>query len=244
MKYLYVANWKMNLSYRKSLDFCTQNLAHLNLLSKSAKIIICPSLVALAPIIEIFKNSAIKIGAQNCSAYKAGSYTGEVSAQDLKEAGASYCIIGHSERRIYFGETTQDILTKIELLYTNNIMPIICIGETQEDFLHKKTIAALQQQLEPILTKIIQQKYEHVIIAYEPFWAIGTGIIPEDTYLEEIFRWLKNHVSNHKAHLLYGGSINTTNINQLKTIEHIDGFLIGGASTDFGEFKNLIENQD
>ena len=240
MKYLYVANWKMNLSYRKSLDFCTQNRHHLDLLSKSAKIIICPSLVALAPITEILKNSAITIGAQDCSVHEAGSYTGEVSAQDLKEAGASYCIIGHSERRIYFGETTQDILKKIDLIYRNGIIPIICIGETQEDFLHKKTIAALQQQIDPILAKITQQKYAHAIIAYEPFWAVGTGIIPEKTYLEEIFSWLKNHVSTHKVQLLYGGSINAANIQQLKAVKHIDGFLIGGASTDFREFQEII----
>src|SRR5438477_3504807 len=146
MKHLYVANWKMNMLYRASLDFCTNNLTQLQTLAKSAQIVICPSFVALAPLAEIFKNNAVAVGAQNCAEYEAGSYTGEVSAESLAEVGVTYCIIGHSERRIYYGETTESIIKKIDLLHSNTISPIICIGESKDAFLQQKTIEALTEQ--------------------------------------------------------------------------------------------------
>src|SRR5690606_20223351 len=129
MKYIYIANWKMNLGYHESISYCIQNLDRLQTLSNVTHIVLCHSFVALAPIIEILKNSSISIGTQNCSVYKSGSYTGEVSAQSLAEIGVTYCIVGHSERRMYFGETTDTIIKKINLLLDNNIQPIICIGE-------------------------------------------------------------------------------------------------------------------
>ncbi len=245
MNYLYIANWKMNLSYSQSLDFCTNNIDQLNALVYSAQVVLCPSFVALGPIAQVLKKSSITIGAQNCSEFESGSYTGEVSAASLAEIGVSYCIVGHSERRIYFGETTEKIIKKINLLYANAMMPIICIGENKEEFLQKKTIHALTEQLEPILKTFVHQQYKHIIIAYEPFWAIGTGIIPENTYLEEISIWLKNYVAEFAPdctmQLLYGGSINEKNIHQLKTIKLIDGFLIGGASTNFETFCGIIK---
>lgn len=238
----------MNISYRQSLDFCTNNIDQLNALAYSAHIVLCPSFIALEPIAEMLKKTAVKIGAQNCSEFDSGSYTGEVSAASLAEIGVKYCIVGHSEQRIYCGETTEKIIKKIDLLYSNNIMPVICIGENKDAFLQQKTIDALTEQLEPILKTIVHQQYKHIIIAYEPFWAIGTGIIPENTYLEEIFTWLKNYSAESSAHnkvqLLYGGSINEKNIHQLKTIKYIDGFLIGGASTDFKTFSEIIKTMD
>ena len=234
----------MNLSFNESVSFCKNNKEQLEQLATNNHIILCPSFIALAPIAEIFKSSAIAVGAQNCSEYENGSYTGEVSAQSLAEVGATYCFIGHSERRIYYGETTETIVKKIDLLYKNNITPIICIGETKEDFLHKKTFDALTQQLELILKTIAYQKYDRVIIAYEPFWAIGTGIIPEDKYLEEIFAWLQKYVDSYLPHikkqLLYGGSVDEKNIHQLKNISDVDGFLVGSASTDCEKFKKII----
>jgi triosephosphate isomerase len=245
MKYLYVANWKMNMSYRQSLDFCRNNLDQLNTLAHSARIVLCPSFVALEPMAQIIKKSDVAIGAQNCSEYEGGAFTGQVSAASLAEVGVTYCLVGHSEQRIYCGETTEKIIKKIALLYSHTIMPIICIGENKDAFLQQKTIAALTEQLEPILTTIAYQQYKHIIIAYEPFWAIGTGIIPENKYLEEIFAWLQQFIALHAPHattqLLYGGSINEKNIHQLKTIKHIDGFLIGGASTDFETFYEIIK---
>ena len=245
MRYLYVANWKMNMSFSKSLSFCTHNSSQLRMLATSADVVICPSFVALAPISELFKNSEIHLGAQSCSEHAAGSYTGEISAQSLAEIGVTHCIVGHSERRIYYEETTDAIVRKINLLYQNNIQPIICIGEKKEDFLNKATFTVLMEQLRPIIAAVAQQTHKQIIIAYEPVWSIGAGIIPEDAYLQEIFTWLTRllhqELTGYTIQLLYGGSVNSKNIHQLKTIEHVDGFLIGGASTDFKEFSEIIE---
>jgi triosephosphate isomerase (TIM) len=246
MNYIYIANWKMNLSFNQSISFCTQHSTALQQLAhNNATIIICPSFVALASVAELFKKSSIAVGAQNCSHYEQGAYTGEVSAQSLAQAGATYCIIGHSERRTYFNETNTIIAQKTTLLMAHAIQPIICIGETKTDFESKKVHAILTQQLEPLFTAIQRSVITiPLIIAYEPVWSIGTGIIPEYSYLKNIFGWLKETIThnlpNHKVHLIYGGSVNPTNSIELKKIPFIEGFLIGSASTNFNEFADII----
>ena len=245
MKYLYVANWKMNMSFDESINFCKNNSNALQQLSNNAtEVVICPSFVALAPITVLLKNSTIAVGAQHCSEHKSGAYTGEVSALSLAQAGITYCIVGHSEQRMYHHETTEKIINKIKLLYANNITPIICIGETEKDFLNKQTFTILTQQLEPILNNLSGGRQRHIIIAYEPVWSIGTGIIPEQKQLHDVFTWLADllHVQlpDYTAQLLYGGSVNQSNIAELKKIPPINGFLIGGASTQFDQFKNII----
>lgn len=247
MKYLYVANWKMNLSFNQSISFCKNNYKDLQQLSNATtEIVICPTFVELTPIADLFKNSTIAIGAQDCSEHALGAYTGEVSALSLAEIGATYCIVGHSEQRMYHGETTESIIKKIYLLYASNIVPIICIGESHKDFLDKKTFTVLTEQLEPILTAIAQQteKSNRLIIAYEPIWSIGTGIIPETEQLTQVFTWLAElthqQLPNHTIQLLYGGSVNPSNIAELKKIPPINGFLIGGASTDLEQLTKII----
>lgn len=247
MKHLYVANWKMNTSFTTSINFCTNNLEKLHAFANTVNIVLCPSFVALAPIVGILKNSAIEIGAQNCSEYESGSYTGEVSAESLAEVGVTYCIIGHSERRMHYGETTDAIVKKINLLHKYNIQPIICIGETQEHFLSKATFTVLTEQIMPLIKYLDQQKNKRITIAYEPTWSIGSGIIPENAYLQEVFAWLskllRQQLQNYTIQLLYGGSVNRKNIDQLKNIPHINGFLIGTASTDFEEFSAIITQE-
>lgn len=237
----------MNITFNQSINFCKNNSNALQQLSHTTTgIVICPSFVAITPIAEILKNSTIAIGAQNCSEYSLGAYTGEVSALSLAEVGLTYCIVGHSERRMYYSETTDNIIKKIYLLYAANILPIICIGETHTDFLDKKTYTVLTEQLKPILTAITQQQEhsKHIIIAYEPVWSIGTGIVPTLEQLTTVFAWItkqiKLHLPEHTIQLLYGGSVSKNNIVALKKTPLINGFLIGGASTDFEEFKDII----
>jgi triosephosphate isomerase len=245
MKYIYIANWKMNLSFKQSIAFCTDNAKALNdLAHDTAGIILCPSFDALANIANIFNTSSIAIGAQNCSEYNLGAYTGQVSAASLADINIKYCIVGHSEQRIYFHETTEQIIEKIELLFANNITPIICFGETQQDYQNKKTKIVLQDQLNPIIKTVAQHKNKSTIFAYEPVWSIGTGIIPTHTELTSIFTWiadtLHQQLPHHTYHLVYGGSVSVDNITMLKQIPHIDGFLIGNASTQFEDFKKII----
>jgi triosephosphate isomerase len=132
-------------------------------------------------------------------------------------------------------------------LYAAHIVPIICIGESNQDFLNKQTLPVLKEQLEPILSAINQQQHhnKHIIIAYEPIWSIGTGIIPEEQQLNTVFEWLAElmhqKLSHYTVQLLYGGSVNPQNITQLKKVSFINGFLIGSASADFEQFKNIID---
>lgn len=245
-KYLYVASWKMNLSFNQSIAFCTNNKNELSSLAATHNIVLCPSFDAIASINTILKNTKVIVGAQNCSEQATGAYTGEVSAISLAEIGVQYCIIGHSERRMYYGETTEQIIKKIYLLYATNIVPIICIGEAHTDFLNNKTHDVLTAQLYPVIEAIQQQKEKNkkIVIAYEPVWAIGTGIIPEQQQLTSVFAWLSdfahNQLHDYDIQLLYGGSVNQNNIEELKKIEPINGFLIGSASTEFEQLKNII----
>ncbi len=252
MNYLFVANWKMNIHFSKAINFVKDNTAKLRTLGESNenKLILCPSFIALSSMITPLSKTNVGIGAQNCSQHKQGAFTGEVSAQSLAELGCQYCIVGHSERRIYFGETNEMVAEKVARLCEHNIQPIICIGETKKEFENKQVYEVLTSQLAPIL-KVLKttrhdqvKKYEQLIIAYEPIWSIGTGIIPESTYLEQVFIWLGEHIKKHlpdtKLQLLYGGSVNEDNIADLKQILYINGFLIGGASTDFQKLKKIV----
>lgn len=234
----------MNMPYGKSLDFCHRYKNQLITLAQSADIVLCPQFLVLASMSEIFRNTSIAIGAQNCSEYETGSYTGEISSQSLAEIGIRYCIVGHSERRMLFGETNPTIAKKIVLLLQHNITPILCIGETKEQFENKGTCTVLNEQLKPILQSLTPN-IQSIIIAYEPVWSIGTGIVPEITYLEEVFSWITKIAHHYAPHctiqLLYGGSITEKNSAQLKKIPHINGFLIGGASIDFEQFSLIIK---
>lgn len=201
----------------------------------------CPSFDALAPITQLFKASNVYVGAQNCAAHQKGAYTGEICPQSIRECGAHYCIVGHSERRQHFGETNEVVAQKMELLLQNNVIPIVCIGETGQEYTDKKTYNILQKQLLAIFNSAKNKK---IYIAYEPLWAIGTGIAAKSDYLQNIFTWLQTYCSkvlcSDGYKLLYGGSVNDNNAQDLKKITCLDGFLIGGASLDFQKFQNIV----
>ncbi len=240
---LFVANWKMNKPFSQAVQFCKNNLAELQQLSTSKnKIVICPSFESINAIAQICTNT-IAIGAQDCSEYGTGPYTGQVSARSLAESGCSYCIVGHSERRTLCGETNEKIARKVNQLFEQSLVPIICIGETKQEHDKEQTIAVLQAQLAP-LVPIIQASDKPFIIAYEPIWSIGTGIIPEPAKLKNIYSWLDAHVASisqpNRWQLLYGGSINETTAPKLQSINTINGYLIGDASLDIQKFKKIV----
>lgn len=205
-------------------------------------LVLCPSYIAITPLHRILQqNSALHLGAQNCAAYTQGAYTGEVDALSLKQAGCSYCIVGHSERRTLFGETNQMVADKVIQLHRAEIIPIVCIGETQEEQLQNATYDVLAAQLAPILAHAAGKP---IIIAYEPIWAIGTGNTPSFDTLSTLFAWLSMYVTDtsptNAFRFLYGGSVDKNSISMLKKVPHIDGFLIGGASCDFNTLKNIV----
>jgi triosephosphate isomerase len=241
---LFVANWKMSMPFHAACSFVQDNKHELEKLAAptGTTIVLCPSFVALDALVKMVHNMSIYIGAQNCSDHLAGAFTGEVDAQSLQQINCSYCIIGHSERRSLFRETSEEVAQKAKFLLEHTIIPIICIGETKEQYEAQQTFDILEKQLAPVWQVIDQPT--NVVIAYEPVWSIGTGIIPEKEYLQKIFDWLSKQCSQYLSkmivQLIYGGSVDQNNAKDLAQIAKMDGFLIGGASLDFQKFKNIV----
>jgi triosephosphate isomerase len=245
MKYLLVANWKMYLTYEQEIAWAqTYGIALIEVAQQAeAQIILCPSFVSIATFAAYFSTSSIKIGAQNCSAHQAGSYTGQVAAQSLAQAGCSYVLIGHSERRTLHHEAADVLISKLKQAYENNLIPLLCIGESQDLYERQQTLMFLEQELK-ILPPLKSLNPAQLIIAYEPQWAIGTNIIPIQQELTHIIEVIKRQVTEYlpqtKITLLYGGSVNKTTVTTLQACPNLDGFLIGKASIDFQTFKKIL----
>ena len=238
-KYMYfIANWKMFGSL-KSLDSLHKVVKFLKSFkkNKNLKIIYCPPNVLIRPMTKKLKNSSIMVGAQNChSNENYGAFTGNVNSKMLKDVGAQYVIIGHSENRRE-GETDKLINLKIKNSLKCGLKVIFCIGETLKDKKKRITKKILSNQLKYGLDKI--KNKNNILIAYEPVWSIGTGLIPKNNELFQIINFIKTKVKKNKV--LYGGSVNQKNIHELKSIENVDGFLIGGASQKTKKFIDIIK---
>lgn len=240
---LIIANWKMQFTHNESLAWIQEHQQELISLCQQAQytFVLCPSFTTLAPLVS----SLFIRGAQDCSAYERGAYTGDVSVLSLKELGCSYCIVGHNERRIYCKETVENTAHKVALLMQHEIQPILCVGETIEQKVQGFTQKALENQLLPVLERIQNGSFRRICLAYEPVWAIGTGQIPSLKELQIVIEWLQNYVTRSfpflSFSLLYGGSVNDKNIRELKRIEILQGFLLGKASTDLQIMKHIIK---
>ena len=238
----FIANWKMygGLSSLNSLNKLI-NLSKLKKFNK-AKIIYFPPFTLILKFISKFKNTKISIGGQNCHEIEDyGSYTGSISPKMLKDLGCKYVILGHSENRIN-GETDEDINYKIHSALNKNLKVIFCIGETLKEKRKKSTLSVLNRQINRGLKSI--KNYKNILIAYEPVWSIGTGIIPKDAELEFNVNKIKKIISKktkYKLPILYGGSVNDKNILNLKNIRGIEGFLIGSASQNTKKFIDIIK---
>lgn len=222
-----VLNNKSNLDKKEFMEY--QN--ELKKIESSHQLVICPS--------QIYLNSidlpTFDLGSQNVSSYHQGAYTGEIYAHQLKSLDVKYCLVGHSERRKYQRETNKDINEKIKRLLEEEITPILCIGETKEQKDSKRTKSVLLSELNECLSGI---NNNDIIIAYEPIWAIGTGITPTKDEVEDILKEIKKVYLKNK--LIYGGSLNQENIVEFKTSDLIDGYLLGGLSLKPQELKDFI----
>ena len=204
---------------------------------KSAKIIYCPPSTLIRPMSKKLKKSKIEVGAQNCHEHESyGAFTGSINSIMLKNVGAKYVIIGHSENR-QAGETDKLINLKVKSALKSGLKVIFCIGETLKKKRKKRTKQVLNKQIKLGLNKI--NNHKKILIAYEPVWSIGTGLIPKRNELLQTITSIKSIKRNFKV--LYGGSVNPKNINELKSINNIDGFLIGGASQDPNKFIDIIK---
>ncbi len=244
----YIANWKMNLTLQESIDLATTYNDDLVELAayKDTQLVLCPSHESLVVLAKLFDTTTVLIGAQDCSSKTKGSYTGQISAQSLHQAGCTYGIIGHSERRLLCHESNDEIAQKLVRLLDFNITPIVCIGELLEEYEAGKTQEVLSGQLAPIietLDALPGSTEKTILLAYEPIWSIGTGIVANKDHLATMFAWLQSKLRGAKGtwQLLYGGSVNEENAQELKKIEQIDGFLIGKASISFQQLKKIVE---
>ena len=238
-KYMYfIANWKMygSLNSLNSLQK-VNNFFKSFKKKKKIKIIYCPPSTLINSMSKKLKDSKIEVGAQNCHENESyGAFTGSINSKMLKNVGAKYVIIGHSENR-KVGEDNKLINLKIRNAIKSGLKVIFCIGETFQEKRKKKTKQVLDKQIKFGLNNI--KKKDRIIIAYEPVWAIGTGIIPKSSELFETIKYIKKKIKDNK--ILYGGSVNSKNISILKNISNIDGFLIGGASQESKKFIDIIK---
>ena len=240
-------NWKMHKTIRESVDFA-QHLVEACGRSTGRGIVLAPPFTSLSAVAEALRGSAIRLSAQNLHDKTAGAYTGEVSATMLVDAGCEYVIAGHSERRALFGDTNDFVNRKLKAAISCGLKPIFCIGETLEERDKNKTFTVIEQQIKEGLNNLTADDIKHVVIAYEPVWAIGSGrtATPEQAqevhlYIREIIR--KNcgvRVSGNGA-IIYGGSVNPGNIGDLMAQPDVDGVLVGGASLDLDSFIRIIQ---
>jgi len=238
-KYMYfIANWKM-FGGLNSLNSIHKVVKFFKTFKKNKfiKIIYCPPSTLIRPMSKKLKNTHIEVGAQNCHEQDTyGAFTGSINSMMLKNVGAKYVIIGHSENR-QAGETNKLINLKIKNALKSGLKVIFCIGETLQEKRKKITKKILNKQIKLGLNKIKNKK--NIIIAYEPVWSIGTGLIPKSNELFKTIDFIKKKIKNNKV--LYGGSVNPKNIHELKLINNIDGYLIGGASQDPKKFIDIIK---
>ena len=236
-----IANWKMNQSINDCEKFALKLESDFN--KNDAEMIICPSFIHLAQMQKLLSEIDVEIGSQTISEYSNGAYTGETSVEMLNDLNIKWTIIGHSERRQFFSETNQVIQNKLKQTVENNINPILCIGETLSDRESGNTLKVLKEQTQ-IACDSNDFSNVNLVIAYEPVWAIGTGVAAElETILEthgQIRDFLPEIISNSdNISILYGGSVNPNNCKKILDINNVDGFLIGGASLDPQKFLNI-----
>lgn len=238
------ANWKMHKIISEGIELveCLKQKVD----SNKPKVIICPPFTILTEIKEAMSNSDFQLGAQNLFYEKQGAFTGEISPIMLKDTGAQYVIIGHSERRHVFGETNSLINKKLIAALENNLLPIFCIGETIEERKSGQTEQIIGNQLLEGLKNIEKEEFNNIIIAYEPVWAIGTGVNATPEQASEVHKFIRNRLDEiyklgvgTDTTILYGGSIKDENIKDLAKMDEIDGGLVGGASLDCETFSSI-----
>ncbi len=244
-KPIVAGNWKMN----KTPEEAAQLVAELLPLVKDAKcdVVVCPPAVCLAAVASITKGTNVKLGAQNVHFAPKGAFTGELSAEMLKAVGCEYVLIGHSERRQYFGETDKTVNKRTVAAVQAGLIPIICVGEMKDEREGGYTDAIVAYQTLMALTSLTEEQVANVVVAYEPVWAIGTGLTATDEQANETIGVIRKAIAGKygdevasKVRIQYGGSMNPGNVKGLMAQSEIDGGLIGGASLKAADFAQVV----
>lgn len=240
MKYIF-GNWKMYLDFDESCILANRLLAE-SFDAQKVNLAFFPNFLAVSELVKIFRDTNVAVGAQTCAWAPKGAYTGATSALLLKEAGCRYILVGHSERRYIFGENGDDVRKKLEAVLNAGLIPVLCVGETEQDLKEEKREYRLKKQLLKSLAGL-DLSGRQLMVAYEPVWAIGTGNPCRSADADDIQGWIKlelKQYSDQEIPVLYGGSVDGKNVLEYVARETIDGVLVGGASAKFETFVPLI----
>jgi triosephosphate isomerase len=247
-KNIIAGNWKMNTTLQEGLELAKGLNEALKGKTLKCDVVIGTPFTHLACIAEAIDTNVIGVSAQNCADNAKGAYTGEVSAEMVASTGAKYVILGHSERRAYYHETTEILKTKVGLALANGLTPIFCIGEVLEERKAGKHCDVVDQQMNASLFDLSAEDFVRLVIAYEPVWAIGTGVTATAAEAEEIHAHIRRTIASKygaeiadNCTILYGGSMNGSNAKELVSKPNVDGGLIGGASLGVDKFMPIIE---
>lgn len=246
-KKIIAGNWKMNYTITEGEDFLCSIIDSIN--TPEVDVVVCPNFTLLDRFSDLLSGKNIMLGAQNVYFEEKGAFTGEVSAPMLKALDVQYCIVGHSERRALFGEDDKTVNEKVKALLANDIKPIICVGETLEERNASLMFDVVEKQLKGALDGIDAESVKrNIVIAYEPIWAIGTGVTATAQEAQDMCKFIRKTISDmyapsvsEKIRIQYGGSVNPKNASEILSMEDIDGALVGGASlkNDFTAIVNF-----
>ena len=246
-KALIAGNWKMYKTCAEAVDEAKALVDRVQPMD-DREMMIAPTYTALAQVSVVLKGSPVALGAQNLYWENEGAYTGEISAPMLISAGCSHAIIGHSERRQYFGETDDTVNKKIETAINHDLIPVFCIGESEQERDLNQTFSVLDKQVTKGLNNISSKDLGTLIIAYEPIWAIGTGKTATTEQAQEVHQFIRSLIDKafgselaQSMRILYGGSVKPENIDELMAMPDVDGALVGGASLKADSFSNIIK---
>ncbi len=246
---LVAGNWKMNGSRAESAALVDAVKAGVSAASK-AEVVVCPPFILIPLVAEKLAGSAVAWGGQNLSVHKSGAYTGEISGPMLKDYGCTYVIVGHSERRTYYGETDALVAEKYGAAQAAGLIPILCVGETLAEREASQTEAVVARQIDAVLNKYGVASFTNAVIAYEPVWAIGTGKTATPAQAQDVHRFIRGRIAAKdksvadKLRVLYGGSMKGSNAKELQSQPDIDGGLIGGAALQAEEFLTICRAAD
>ncbi|OLP17936.1 triose-phosphate isomerase [Leptolyngbya sp. 'hensonii'] len=239
-KIVIAGNWKMYKTQAEALEFLQGFMPLLEETPEDREVVLCVPFTDLATLSRNLHGGRIRLGAQNVHWQEVGAYTGEISASMLTEIGARYVIIGHSERRQYFGETDQTVNLRLKAAQAHGLIPILCVGETKQQRDAGETEAIIFNQLKQDLVEVDQQ---NLVIAYEPIWAIGTGDTCETREANRVIGLIRQQLTNPNVPIQYGGSVKPDNIDEIMAQSEIDGALVGGASLQPESFARIVNYQ-
>ncbi|WP_373547198.1 triose-phosphate isomerase [Chamaesiphon sp.] len=236
-KVIIAGNWKMYKTQSEASEFLMEFISQIDDAPENREVVLCVPFTDLTIVNKSLHGNRIRLGAQNVHWEDCGAYTGEISASMLTEMGVRYVIIGHSERRQYFGETDETVNLRLKAAQSSGLIPILCVGETKLQRDAGETEQKIALQLERDLLGIDQTR---LVIAYEPIWAIGTGETCEVNEANRVIGLIRDRLTDSSVTILYGGSVKPSNINEIMAQPQIDGVLVGGASLAAGDFAGIV----